>query len=374
MKIDKNIELHGNYLRLTFMYKKAKCNECLYLQNDKKGIKRAKEIRDDVLSDIRRGIFKYESYFPNSNKVKVFDVKPKSSLLTHLLTEQKDKIIKNSNFAVSTKKDYVRFIDNLLIPTFGKYEVTNFNKKLLISWIEQTELTAKAIRTALSPLRNTLIDAMNSEIIDVNPFEQIDMRRLLSTKRKETGYKIKPFNEDEKNRILKSATGEFRNLIQFGFYSGLRSGEMLALKWENVDLGNKKIHVKYTMLDGELQPTKTKESDRTIYLLDKALEALEEQKKYITEDGFVFHNPNTGEYWPKTDSVRKQWISLLKNADITYRNFYQGRHTFASMLITNNENIHKIAKYLGHKDTTMVTKIYGKYIEEGESHGFNQNY
>lgn len=374
MKIDKNIELHGNYLRLTFMYKKVKCNECLYLENDKKGIKRAKEIRDDVLSDIRRGTFKYDAYFPNSNKVKVFNAKPKSYLLMHLLLEQKEKILNNNNFAVSTKKDYARFIDNLLIPTFGKYEVTNFNKKLLILWVEQTDLTAKAIRTAITPLRNTLIDAMHTGIIDLNPFEQIDMRRLLSTKRKETSYEIKPFNEDEKNRILDSTSGEFRNLIQFGFYSGLRTGEMLALKWENVDLENKKIHVKHTMLDGELQPTKTKESTRTIYLLEKALEALEDQKKHITEDGFVFHNPNTREYWPKTDSVRKQWISLLKDADITYRNFYQTRHTFASMLITNNENIHKIAKYLGHKDTTMVTKIYGKYIEEGETHGFKQNY
>ena len=357
MKIDKNIELHGNYLRLTFMYRKVRCNECLYLENDKKSIKRAKEIRDDVLSEIRRGTFKYESYFPNSNKVKIFDVKPKSYLLEHLLLEQKEKILNNSNFAVSTKKDYVRFIDNLLIPTFGKYEVTNFNKKLLILWVEQTNLTAKAIRTAISPLRNTLIDAMHTGIIDINPFEQVDMRRLLSTKRKETNYEIKPFSEEEKNRILESTSGEFKNLIKFGFYSGLRTGEMLALKWENVDLDNKKIYVKHTMFDGYLQPTKTKESTRTIYLLEKALEALEDQKKYTTEDGYVFHNPNTGKYWPKTDAVRKQWISLLKSAGIEYRNFYQTRHSFASMLITNNENIHKIAKYLGHKDTTMVTKI-----------------
>lgn len=374
MKIDKNIELHGNYLRLVFMYKKAKCAECLYLENDKKGIKRAKEIRDDVLSEIRRGTFKYEKYFPNSTKVQIFDVKPKSYLLSILLNEQKAKIEKNCNFAISTKRDYLRFIEKILIPTFGNYEITKFNKKYIISWIEQSNLTAKAIRTALIPLRNTLIDAMHSEIIDINPFEQIDMRRILSTKRKDTNYEILPFSEKEKGEILNTATGEFRNLIQFGFYSGMRTGEILALKWENVDLENKKIHVIHTMIEGSLQPAKTKQSNRIVYLLDKAFEALSDQKKYIQGDGFVFHNPNTGKYWPKTDSIRKQWISLLKQTGIKYRNPYQTRHTFASMLITNNENIHKVSKYLGHKDTTMVTKIYGKYIDEDDNHGFKNNY
>lgn len=65
---------------------------------------------------------------------------------------------------------------------------------------------------------------------------------------------------------------------------------------------------------------------------------------------------------------------MLKKLGIEYRNAYQTRHSFASMLITNDENIHKISKYLGHKDTTMLTTTYGKYIDEDDNHGFKNNY
>lgn len=62
--------------------------------------------------------------------------------------------------------------------------------------------------------------------------------------------------------------------------------------------------------------------------------------------------------------------------EIKYRNPYQIRHTFASMLVSQGENTFKIAKYLGHKDTEMVTKIYGKYVPEDESNEniFTANY
>jgi integrase len=61
---------------------------------------------------------------------------------------------------------------------------------------------------------------------------------------------------------------------------------------------------------------------------------------------------------------------------VKYRNPYQMRHTFASMMLSRGENPLKVAKYLGHKDTEMVTKIYGKYIpiNESEENCFIGNY
>ena len=75
-------------------------------------------------------------------------------------------------------------------------------------------------------------------------------------------------------------------------------------------------------------------------LHNKAFEAITNQKDYKSKDGFVFHNPNTHKYWIETDAFRKHWVKLFANLTIKYRNPYQMRHTFASMLISNGENIH----------------------------------
>jgi integrase len=87
-------------------------------------------------------------------------------------------------------------------------------------------------------------------------------------------------------------------------------------------------------------------------------------------------NPNTGKSWHSTDGFRKHWVKIFEELNIKYRNPYQMRHTFASMLVSKGENTYKVAKYLGHKDTEMVVKIYGKYLPEDESKEniFTSNY
>ena len=374
MKIAKNIEFHSNFLRVVFMYKKVKCSECLHLKNTPSDIKKAINIRDDILYEIRNEKFDYAKRFPNSNKVKLFCVKPQSYTMKSLLEAQLNHIQENK-YANSTKKDYCRYINSELIPYFGKYLVTNLKPVHIISWVQNAKQTNKYIKNVLLQLRVTLSDAFNVGIITENPFNQFEVKRLLKTRSVETDYEVDPFTKEERQAILNSADGEVKNLIMFGLFTGLRTGEILALKWENVNLINKKFYVKHTMNNGMLVPPKTKMSNRTINLLPKAFEALNEQLNYKNDDGFVFHNPNTEKFWPLTDSFRKHWVKLLKKAKIKYRNPYQMRHTFASMLITDGENIHKVAHYLGHKNTNMVTKTYGKYIAgDCEGHGFKKDY
>lgn len=188
-------------------------------------------------------------------------------------------------------------------------------------------------------------------------------------------YEVDPFTAEERKLIINEASGEVKWLIQFILFSGLRLGEALALKWSSVNLAERKIKIEYTMSDGELTKPKTPSSIREIHLLDKAFEALERQLEYKAPDDFVFHNPNTESYWPETDAFRKHWVRLFNKIKLKYRNPYQMRHTFASMLISKGENIHKVAKYLGHKNIKMVIEIYGKYIPEASNQNdFTGNY
>lgn len=151
----------------------------------------------------------------------------------------------------------------------------------------------------------------------------------------------------------------------------MRVGEIIALQWEDFNPEKKTIQVNYTLIKGKLHKPKTISSVREIKLLIQAFDALLEQKELTHNSKFIFHNPNTDKNWYSTDGLRKHWVKLFDQLNIKYRNPYQMRHTFASMLVSRGENTYKVSKYLGHKDTEMVIKIYGKYVPQDESNENN---
>lgn len=108
---------------------------------------------------------------------------------------------------------------------------------------------------------------------------------------------------------------------------------------------------------------------RDVLLLPPALEALQQQKKYtFGEKGRVFHNPQTKKPWETSQQIRRtQWMHILKKAGIRYRNTYQTRHTYASMMLSQGENIMWVSKQLGHVDVEMVIKTYGRWIPDNSS-------
>ncbi len=68
-----------------------------------------------------------------------------------------------------------------------------------------------------------------------------------------------------------------------------------------------------------------------------------------------------------TNCHRTAWVHTIKRAGIRYRNPYQTRHTYASMMLSGGENIMWVASQMGHVDTEMVMKTYGKWIPNDAS-------
>lgn len=371
------VEVHGSKLRIIFYYKSVKCSESLDLENTPQNIKIASQKRADVLSDIRRGKFNYLEHFPNSKRAKLFEAKPKSYYIKDLLLEQMAVYINSKKYAENTIRDYVRYIENELIPEFGKYQVHELSPLIIKGWIIHSTQTSKYVSNMIIPLRAMLDDAKNMGIITDNPLDRLSLKRLFQCFEDHSDYEVEPFTVQEKRLLLNGQYAEqVINLIKFGFYSGLRIGEILALQWSQFNLESRKINVEFTLVNGKLHKPKTKNSIRELVLLEQAYQAIIDQMKFNKADKFIFNNPNTQNMWLSTDAFRKHWVKLLDSLGVKYRNPYQMRHTFASMMLSKGENPLKVAKYLGHKDTEMVTKIYGKYIpiNESEENCFIGNY
>ncbi|MFC3179130.1 hypothetical protein ACFOEC_18455 [Undibacterium amnicola] len=103
-------------------------------------------------------------------------------------------------------------------------------------------------------------------------------------------------------------------------------------------------------------------------MLDMARDALLNQKQYTyLKNKEVFQNTVTGERWTGDQSIRKTMFQpVLKRTKVRYRNPYQTRHTYASMMLSAGEHPMWVAKQMGHRDWTMIARIYGKWMPDAD--------
>jgi integrase len=137
---------------------------------------------------------------------------------------------------------------------------------------------------------------------------------------------------------------------------------LIALQWPDIDWVHGVVHVHQAMVEKTLKGTKTEAGERYVKILPAAHAALQDQKQHtFLAGGRVFHNPVTNQPFVTDKQIRESvWRPLLRRAGVRYRNPYQTRHTYACTLLSRGENILWVAQQLGHVDTEMVIRTYGK--------------
>jgi len=217
-----------------------------------------------------------------------------------------------------------------------------------------------------SVLRIALQDALDDELIDVNPLYGWTFARKEAPKPEDD---VDPFDAEEQSAILDACRDpQHKNLFQFAFWSGLRTSELVALDWGDIDWrrGFVRVSRALTQVSDEAEQPKTRRGKRDVKLLQPAIEALIAQKPFSFMAGdAVFLNPRTGDRWEGDQPIRAgAWSHALKVAKVRYRRPYQTRHTYASMMLTAGESPIWLAGQMGHADTTMIFRNYGRWIPD----------
>ncbi|MCL6484591.1 MAG: tyrosine-type recombinase/integrase, partial [Janthinobacterium lividum] len=131
------------------------------------------------------------------------------------------------------------------------------------------------------------------------------------------------------------------------------------------------ISVAGAFVDGEMKDrAKTLSGLRTIDMRFGALTALQAQHALTgTGASTVFLHSRTGKPWQGDKPVYNRWKRIIKVSGVRFRNPYQMRHTFASNLLMLGAPPLYVATQMGHADTTMIVRTYGKWIAAGLEHG-----
>lgn len=204
--------------------------------------------------------------------------------------------------------------------------------------------------------------------LDVRHIRPINTRGFIQKEPQE----ILPFSLQEIQLILQNIDNKlFLLFFNIAFFSGLRTGEIMALVWEDIDLQSRKIRVNKTLTQkGEIQNPKTLSSNRYVDIIDILLQGFRE---YIAHVGHI--NPKNNIFRDiflarnNFKPLREYWKKLLQKCGLKYRHLYHTRHTFATIMLENREDLGWVSAMLGHKNQAITMQHYIRYIPRNKNHG-----
>ena len=284
--------------------------------------------------------------------------------------ESRKESIKESSF-----NKYMFSIKKYLVPYLGDYEFRKLKEKNIFEFYEQEEINKLGNST-----KNILLIIIQSSIsygVEKKYKKSLlDLDIKFQKKKNEITY----FTKKEQDIIEEYINNNMniRNLsILFSLYTGVRIGELCALKGTDIDFINNTVSINKTVqrvinADGETKTKliigipKTKTSIRVIPVPEFVIKHL---KKYIKDkDNFIF----TGSDKPKDPRTLEKYFSeLLDRLNIKQNNFHSLRHTFATRLREQKVDIKVISELLGHSSWKFTQDIYVHASFESKKHSVN---
>lgn len=215
-------------------------------------------------------------------------------------------------------------------------------------------------------LNQIMAYAVRHRLIDSNPVRDAEKPRKQSTGIEgEDANKIKILTPDQIRIFLEAVDNQkYYTLFLMAVMTGARQGELLGLKWSDVDFQKKQIHIKRTFNHACFFLPKTKGAIRSIDLAPLLVSTLASWKLKSGghEDNLVFPNDD-GKPLYALSMVRKYFKPALKASGCPTIRFHDLRHTYASLLIDQGENIKYIQTQLGHSTPMMTLNVYSHLMK-----------
>ncbi len=331
-------------LHYSFTLDGKRIRKSLNLSDNRKNRSLVKnKIFPQLTNDVHSGVF-FKKATPTLNEY------AEVSFATHSLERRE-----------TTTHDYKNIYKLHIAPYFGNVHLTDIKVTDINEWknllYHKKGLSSKRVNEIKKVLGTILKDAFQDELIHSNPVSKSKSLPIHSSK------EIEPFSIDEISKILESCKGQDRNIISLLFFTGMRTGECIGLKWSDINFTQRTINIQRTIGRGKIGPHKTKSSVRTIDLTDKMMKILSNQYEITGQHNtYVFLNQIGNHYFDSSKLRDRMWTQTLEKANVRHRTIYQTRHTFCSLNLQAGEDILWISKTMGHSNPKVALEKYSKYI------------
>lgn len=266
----------------------------------------------------------------------------------------------------TTKMMYQSHLKNHIRKNIGNIKLRKLNEDIIQTFIDNLseKYAAKTVHSIFSMLRLALAEAKRRKFIS-DIYSDI---RLPKVKQRD----VKVLTKEEQKR-LERAIFNSGNRYDIGIllclYTGIRIGELCALKWENINLDNGTITIEQTVqrVKNNSGKSKTKinfdkpktlSSIRTIPLPAFLVNTL---KKYKLGSGYILRDNG---HFTDTRNISRRFKNLLKEANIENMKYHCLRHTFATRALELGFDVKTLSEILGHANVTITLNLYGHSLPE----------
>lgn len=251
-----------------------------------------------------------------------------------------------------------------IIPALGKIKLHQLRPMAVSGWINgpaMDGLSPRTVRYLHTVLKIALNQAEAWEMVANNAAQHVKPPRV-------PGHEIVALDEQQARTLQNAAVGEANEaLYMVAVTMGCRRGEILALRWQDIDLDKKTLRVRHTLQrqDGKpvLSEPKSERSRRVLTMPEMLIGKLKQHRREMMAlgrgwkpDDFVFSS-RCGEPLD-AGNLNREYKKLLKKAGLPDVTFHSLRHTAASMLMEQGVDPLTVMYFLGHSNPNVTLSIY----------------
>lgn len=234
--------------------------------------------------------------------------------------------------------------------------------------VKSRKLAIKTIRNHINTMHSVFDIGVRQGWCKSNPVKLAERPNVRTTE-----TRIQFLSQDELEQLLAApypddAWGSVEpTLYLTAAMSGLRQGELLGLRWRDVDFDARKLRVVSPFVRGEFDDPKSVRSGRSVPMASRVAEALaelREQSLYPRQKDLVFCHPQTGAPLDRSKLIRR-FKQALERAGVHRITFHELRHTFGTRMAAAGVPMRTLQAWMGHADI-KTTQVYAHYQPSGQ--------
>jgi integrase len=256
----------------------------------------------------------------------------------------------------STVTDYRSVIRAHLLPAFGSLRLEDVTADRIEAWKAALRLSNRTKIKLLTVLSGVLARARRVHKLRYNPMTEVEKPRH------RTSAAIEVFSPEEVWALVRAAESEQEGAIYLtAAFTGLRRGELVGLRWRDIDFTAQRVRVCGSFAGGRLTTPKSGKVRSVPLAPDVAssLARLAKREHWTGGDDLVF--PGVAGSYLDPSAVSKRYRAALERAGLRRLRFHDLRHTFGTRMIANAD-IRRVQEWMGHADVATTMK-YLHYVE-----------